>query len=315
MTKLFFRLAFLVGTAGALHADSTEGYIPLYAGTQLAFFANNAAPGHISVQPFLAYIRGRGVYNSHWTEKPIKIINGVTSLTSLETGITDWLDISLYLNGAYEKRGHQHSWLVGDTSIYLGLQLARDQKDHWTPDLRILLAETFPTGKYDRLDPKKGGSDIFGTGAYITTAVLVIAKTFYTSPKHPYKLNLNLIYLYPSHVAVHGSSLYGGLANTRGTALPDPAFITNVAIEYSFNQNWVLGTDIRYVYQGKATFKGKHDPLIKPGFPFSEQFSLAPCIEYSWSLDFSAAIGPWFTIAGRNSSSFFGIIGNVYCYF
>lgn len=311
----FFLTALLLSTTTLLQADTEEGYQPLYAGTQLAFYPINTAPGHLSVQPYLTYLCNYGTYNSHWSEKSQKKTNGVLSLFILETGITDWLDISLDLNGAYRRYGDKNSWIVGDTSIYFGLQMSRDKKDHWAPDLRLLIGETFPSGKYDRLSPHKGGSDIFGTGAYLTTTLLVIAKTFYTNPQHPFNINLNLYYIHPSSVPIHGLSLYGGSPDTKGTAYPHSSFITNIGIECSLDKYWALGMDIRYVHQNKTTFKGRKGSPLKLRLPSSEQFSLAPCIEYSWSYDFSAAIGPWFTIAGRNSVAFFGLVGNIYCYF
>jgi hypothetical protein len=306
-------LALSVVFIPSLQASSVEGYEPLYAGTQLAFYPTNAAPGHIAVQPYFFYTHRYGTYNSHWSEKSLKNIDNLSCLFSLETGITNWLDISLYLNGAYRRFGNENSWVVGDTSLFFGLQLLTEQKDRWTPDIRIVLGETFPTGKYDRLSPHKGGSDIFGTGSYVTTVVFILAKTFYTDPTHPYNLNLNLYYIQPSKASAHGLSLYGGTPQTRGTASPHSGFVTNLAIQYSLDRAWVLGMDMRYVHQNKTTFSGRKAGT--PGLPSSEQFSLAPCVEYSWSENFSTAIGPWFTVAGRNTDAFFGIIGNFYSYF
>lgn len=314
MKKRFLPLILSISFLYSEESTNTE-YTPLYAGTQLAFYPSNASPGHIAVQPYFSYIHRYGTYNPQWSEQSLTPTDGLSCLFSLETGITNWLDISLYLNGAYRHFENKHSWLIGDTGIFLGIQLLRDQKNEWTPDLRLILGETFPTGKYDRLNPHKGGSDIFGAGSYTTTAILVLAKTFYTFPKHPYNLNLNLYYIQPSHVSVHGTSLYGGIPSTRGKAFPNSGFITNFAIEYSLNQFWVLGMDIRYVHQNKTTFKDHKNLPHRQSIPSSEQFSLAPCLEYSWSFNFSTAIGPWFTIAGRNSDAFFGFAGNIYCYF
>ena len=312
--KGFTILACLALTTAA-HAVPSEEYDPIYAGTQLAFYPTNASPGHIAVQPYFSYVRQYGLYNSEWNEKSSQNINGVGNLLSLETGITDWLDITLILNQAYRQFKNMHCWVFGDTSVYLGFQLLHDKKHEWVPDLRLLLGETFPTGKYDRLNPHRGGSDIFGTGSYTTTLILVLAKTFYTYPRHPYNLNLNVYYINPSNVPVHGMSLYGGTPATHGKAFPHSGFITNLAVEYSLNQFWALGMDIRYVHQNKTIFKNRDNLPHKTSISSSDQFSLAPCLEYSWSLNFSTAIGPWFTVAGRNSTAFFGIIGNIYCYF
>lgn len=313
MKRLKIPLLTLVSTA-LLSSELDNELEPLYAGTQLAFYPTNAAPGHLAVQPYFFYTHLHGTYNPKWSTKSQKSIDSVSTLFSLETGITEWLDVALYLNGAYRRFGNENSWVVGDTGIFFGLQFLSDQKNQWTPDIRVVLGETFPSGKYDRLNPRKGGSDIFGAGAYTTTLVFILAKTFYTQPKHPYNLNLNICYIVSSNAPVHGYSLYGGNSDTRGTAHPGSGFITNLAIEYSLNRFWALGMDMRYVHQNKTPFKGNKSP-IKVGLPSSEQFILAPCLEYSWSVNFSTALGPWFTIAGRNSQAFAGFLGNVYVYF
>lgn len=306
--KLFSLFSLLVSL---LNAHDTQDYTPLYAGTQLAFYPTNAAPGHLAVQPYLFYIHRNGAYTHHWSEKTFKATDSLSCLLALETGITDWLDISLYLNSAYKHYGNQNSFVLGDTGVFLGFQALHDQKHTWIPDLRIILGETFPTGKYDHLNPDKGGSDIFGTGSYTTTLILVLAKTFYTVLKHPYNINLNIYYIQPSHVSTHHASLYG---TSSGKAFPRSGFITNLALEYSLTRNWALGIDIRYVHQNKTTFKANNHSR-QPGLPSSEQFSLAPCLEYCWSENFSTSLGPWFTIAGRNSGAFIGFCGNLYCCF
>jgi hypothetical protein len=287
------------------------GYEPLYAGTQLAFYPYNAEPGRLSFQPFIIYLNNTGFYTRKWRHPSQPSINTIAALLSFETGITHWLDITLDLTGATRQFKNQHSWVFGDTAIYLGFQLSHEEKNSWIPDCRLILGETFPTGKYDRLNPQKSGSDIFGAGSYTTALLLVLAKTFYTLPSHPVNLNLNVYYLYPSPAHIHGLSFFGGTPHTRGTAHPGTGFITNLAIEYSFNINWALGMDMRYVHQNKSVLKG-NAPQTQPS---SEQFSLAPCLEYSWSTDFSTALGPWLTIAGRNSPAFVGFITNIYVYF
>lgn len=291
-----------------MHAD--DEYTPIFAGTQLAFYAENIPPAHISVNPYFTYLNRYGQYNSHWREEPRKTIHDFSILLALETGLTEWLDLSLDLNGAYRRYGHKNSWVVGDTTLYLGFQLSRDIKDHWTPDFRILLGETFPSGKYDRLSPSKGGSDIFGAGAYSTSLIVVIAKTFYNL-HHPYNINLNLYYTESTSVPLHGLSVYGGTSSTRGHAHPGSNITVNLALEYSLTQLWALGLDIHYIHQNRTQVKTPSKSYL----PSFDQFSLAPCLEYSWSSNFSVGIGPWFTIAGRNSQAFAGVLGNIYIYF
>ena len=54
--------ALLISVSNLLSAAPIEDYVPLYAGTQLAFYPVNTAPGHISVQPYLFYIQQYGTY-------------------------------------------------------------------------------------------------------------------------------------------------------------------------------------------------------------------------------------------------------------
>src|SRR3569832_1683573 len=166
--KALFSLFLLTSS---LKAENEETYTPLYAGTQLAYFPTNSAPGHLAVQPFLFYIHNNGAYNSNWSEKSLKATESLSYLLSLETGITDWLDISLFLNGAYRHYGSQNTFVIGDTSLLLGIQFTHDTRGTWITDLRLMLGETFPTGKNDHLNPHKGKSDVFGTGTYTTFLV------------------------------------------------------------------------------------------------------------------------------------------------
>ncbi len=300
--------------------EITSEHEPLYAGTLLAFYAQNAEPGRLSVEPYLFAFRRYGFYTENWGSPHKKHSTQLDLLVSLETGITKNIDITLDVNGAYSHFNKQHSWLYGDTTAFLGFQILHDQKQTATPDFRILIGETLPTGKYEHLNPDKNGSDILGSGTYATSLTIVLAKTCHFSPKHPVNFNLNLYYVVSSLAKVHGFNCYGGAFDTRGKVKPGDQFITNVAIQYSIDRNWVIGTDIHYFHQNRSSFSGKKGTLpdhTSPyvGLPSSEQFSLAPCVEYSWSEDFSCTLGPWFTVAGRNSLQFMSAAATVFYYF
>jgi hypothetical protein len=305
----YLKLPALLGISTIFSAESAT-WEPLYAGTQLALYSTNVKPGHVSVQPFVSYTYFNGSYNPHWKHIANPQQSETAYLMSLEAGVTSWLDINLLFSQANRTYKSRHTFSWTDTTLYLGIQCLRDQKNDWTPDLRLLIGETFPTGRYDRLKPRKKGSDIFGSGAYVTSLVLIAAKTFYTFTTHPYNLNLNIYYNLSSSLKAHALSLYG-LAPSQGAIVkPGHEWTINIAFQYSLNQVWALGTDIRYSYQAATQSRV---PSLKSGV--SEQISLAPCLEYSWTEDFNAAAGFWFTMAGKNTSSFIGILGNIYCYF
>src|SRR3569832_2404664 len=155
--KALFSLFLLTSS---LKAEKEETYTPLYAGTQLAFFPTNSAPGHLAVQPFLFYIHNNGAYNSNWSEKSLKATESLSYLLSLETGITDWLDISLFLNGAYRHYGSQNTFVIGDTSLLLGIQFTHDTRGTWIPDRRRGRGGAGPAGGGGRRGPRGGGGGV-----------------------------------------------------------------------------------------------------------------------------------------------------------
>lgn len=299
--------------ATAVHADSKVGDEPYFAGTQLAAYPLNSSPGHFSINPFVAYITSDSSYNSHWSKKSGKSFNKAILYNSMGTGITDWLDTSIYFGNSFQKSGSHSRWGMVDTSLYFGIQLLQGSRNDWIPDMRILLGETFPTGKYDRLDPHKKWADLFGRGSYASSFTFLIARTFYNNPRHPFNINLNLSYVYSSSVHVDGISYYGGDTGTSGRVFPKASYYTDLALQLSLNQFLTLGLDIYYVHENKTRFHGKS--TLKPILPSTDQLSLAPCLGYSWNGNSCFGIGPWFSIAGRNTSAFFGLLGNAYWYF
>lgn len=106
-----------------LLSDEPSDIVPLYAGTQLAFYSTNSAPGYLSVQPYIFGVRKNGVYDKNWSLDRQKKTDELTLTLAFETGITEYLNVSLVLNGSYTHYANAHSWLFGDTVAYLGWQV------------------------------------------------------------------------------------------------------------------------------------------------------------------------------------------------
>lgn len=290
---------------------------PLFAGTQLAFYSTNAAPGDFAVQPYLFSIYNYGAYTKDKALSKGDESFENTVLLSLETGITRFLDISFIMHLDYNGAAGRESLLYGDTKVILGLQTSLSQKGTWVPNSRVLIGGSFPTGKYDKLNPKKGDSDISGSGAYELLLIAVISKEFWSFETHPLKANLNLIYTVPSMANVKGFNAYGGIFDTRGSASPGHRVTVNLGLEFSLSHHWAFGADLRYTNENRSTFSGekgfpKGTPPFSCSLPSSEQFSIAPCLEYSWSENISVTLGAWFTVYGKNSQAFAGGVANVY---
>ena len=192
----------------------------------------------------------------------------------------------------------------------------RDRKGTWIPDIRIQFGPSFPTGKYQKLNPKKGGSDIGGSGAYEITSLLILQKIFYSIPRHPFNINLNFYYIVLTKTHVKGLNAYGGVITTKGIVNPGNQFIVNLASEFSITQNWVIGWDLQYKHIDKSSFEGHREiTATQEGLPSSEEFSFAPSIEYCFCNTLSLSWGIWFTMLGRNTSAFMSNVFNVYYVF
>jgi len=286
-------------------------YEPIFAGTLLAFFPDNIPPGYVLLEPYLFVGKTSGVYDSEWETKHLFHYFDSQLLFLVETGITSWLDISLIVNENYAVSQGRKSTHLGDTRLGLGFQVTKNKPESATPDFRILLLESFPTGKYQHLDLRKNLADVTGSGAFETWIIAIVRKIIYFTPRQVVSLNFNLGYNFPSSVHVKGHNFYGGgTPKTNGSVLPGRQTLGNIGIEYSMTVNWILGLDVHYVHQNKSTSRHRDIHL-----PSSEEFSLAPCIEYNPSTHFGIEAGAWFSIAGRNNFVFTTGVLTVYWFF
>lgn len=305
----FFIILALVFPKNLISQESEEEIEPLYCGSLLAFYPQNIPPGYISVQPYLFFTSYYGSYQNNWSLQSKKNLYETNLTNFLETGITDNIDITVALETKYSRYRGNGLVQYGDTVAWLGFQALRDIKGSATPDLRFLIGERFPTGKYQNLNPKYGGGDSAGLGSYQTSLILVLQKIFYTLPRHPFNINLNLFYVLPTKTHVSGFNTYGGGYGTKGTIHPGNIFIVNLAYEYSFTRYWEWSIDLRYRHQAKSPFQGergitKEGTAASNGLPSSQVFSLAPAIGYNFNKIFCITWGAWFSVAGKNRDAF-----------
>ena len=208
--------------------------------------------------------------------------------------------------------------MVNDLPIELDFQILYERPHRWQPAVKLALLGTIPLGKYQKLNPKDKGTDIGGLGTWDPGAQLVFQRLFPISGEHYLVLHYTIGFTIPTVVHVKGYNVYGGGLHTRGKVYPGPSFFNILGLEYSLTRNWALALDIQYLHENHTRFKGHkgkiHDVLNRIREPSSEQLSLAPAIEYSWSNNLGIIAGVWFSAAGRNTFEFAnGIIAiNIY---
>lgn len=285
--NILFLLLFLIKTASAS---------PWMTGPILAPNGRTIAPGHFNFEPYAFYT----VYPQkfrNFEPNPVLTI-GATSFLDIQTSVP--YDFSWDRN----QRGHD----VGDYSLGFGLQFIRQVDNSWIPDLRMIILETFPTGKFDHLDPQKLGTDQTGLGAYQTSISFNFQKLLPLANDHYLRMRLALSGSYASDVSVTGANVFGGVEETTGKEHIGNSYSADLAFEYTLTQHWVPVFEVLFVNSGSSDFSG--NPGFSPGGTTSmggaggRQTSLAPALEYNFNGHLGIISGVWFPINGPRASQF-----------
>lgn len=288
---------------------------PWYAGPLLTPGAHNVPPGDFVIQPYLFVKNTFAQFNGNRRSVNIDDIWTVNPTFLFQMGWLSWLDFTINVQGVYNTQKSNHSFYSGDTSLSWGIQLMKE--DPYRPAVRFVIGESFPCGRYSKLDPKKGGIDATGTGSYITTFSLNVSKVIWWVLDHPFAWRFSVNYSIPTTVHVKNYNAYGGGIGTDGRVRPGNSIAADTSIELSFTQKWVLAIDLVYTYANHATFSGHKGRLpsgmiASVGGPSNDNLSCAPAIEYNPSDHLGFLAGVWFTITGRNSSDFISGVFTMY---
>lgn len=260
--------------------------------------------GHYDIEPYLVVIANTARYGSDWKAVKMETLWNVLLQPFLQFGLTKWLDFQFNPTLFYNFTKGAASWEVGDILTGFDIQLYRHGKHlrDWITHLKLIVREIVPVGHYQKLNPKKLGTDVGGEGSWQTNLGLVWGNMFYLGKDHFLHTYLTFQYFLPAPVHVKKLNIYGGGPGTDGMVYPAQNCILDLAAEVTLTKHWVFSMDIVGTWGFKTRFKGKTIfPNTEP--PFT-QFSLAPAIEYNWNASLGIIFGPWFTIAGRNAPQF-----------
>lgn len=299
--------------------DAKQMFNPWYTGPLLAPSAHLIPKGVANIQPYLFLTGNYGHYTNSGSNESMPTLFNVNPQIIGLVGVLEHMEAVIAIQANYNSQNHESSFNFGDMSVGLGFDLLREKP--YVPALLLSIQETFPTGKYQKLNPSKGGVDATGAGTYSTKVGLNFSKlVWWWIPAHPMSFRLAVSYSFPSIVHVKGFNAYGGGYGTDGRVHPGQSLGIDFGYEYSFTQHWAGALDIVYTYKLESHFSGKQgvdangQPAVVGG-PFSEQLSLAPAIEYNWNENLGFIGGLWFTVWGRNSLSFVsGVLSVAYTF-
>lgn len=259
-----------------------------WTGPMLAPSAATLPRGHFLIEPYLFDVVAAGS-------------NAFGSLTYVNYGLADRFTIGLIPTAGLTKvsNGPSSSGVgQGDLTTLAQYRLTQFRPGRWVPTTSLVLQETFPTGRFDRLGDRP--SDGFGSGAYTTTLALYSQTYFWLPNGRILRMRLNASQAFSSDVILEDVSVYGTEAGFRGEAKPGRAFAVIASWEYSLTRNWVLALDVTYRHQWSTHVAG-HDlqaksastdpPRVESSTGPSDVFGLAPAVEYNWKSNWGVLLG------------------------
>ncbi len=296
------------------HDINFEGFpCPWFTGPLIAPSGYTVKPGHLTFQTYYDAFVNVGKYNRHWKTLSTPNFYNYNIRARLKTGITRWMDVQVIPQVSYREKEGRHYAGFNDLSLSFSFQVLKFGIEAPWPSLRLILSTTIPSGKYQHLNPHRKFTDALGTGSWYPEIALVFSKLFHIGGIHFLETRFFSGYRIATPTSIKGFNAYGGDASTRGTAYPGNVFFADAAFQYNLTQNWALACDLFYRHQDHSRFSGKTSTPTT--LPSSEQFSLAPALEYNWSKNLGLIAGVWFSAAGRNTPQFINGIISLNAYF
>jgi hypothetical protein len=301
-----------------LHADQmtthtakpkVEEPLPWFTGPLLTSSGHVIPEGHWNIEPYEYVATTFGTYDHRWRTHSLahNVYNVITQLP-IQYGLPANFDVVFVPQFTWNRTHGASHWVFNDMGFGFDYQILGDKKGKWWPAIKLALRGNFPFGKYQHLNPKDKGTDIGGSGSWLPTVGITMSHLYWWGGHIFFAPRMNWQYTFPTPVHVRNFNTYGGGRHTCGKVFPGQVLIGQFGFELSLSQRWALAGDVQYQHVNKTRFKGQKGATAgvpnTVGGPSSDQWSLAPAIEYDWSAYVGIIAGVWFTVAARNSPEF-----------
>lgn len=291
-----------VETSGAARQSREDAW---WTGPLLASGAATLPKGYALVEPYLYDIRTDARFDGSWKRHDAAADQFIGSRTYLLYGVTDDFTAGAIPVFGYQKPRHGRSSSgvgVGDLTIQGQYELRRWHEGSWLPTVGLVVGESLPIGRFDKLGDRP--EDGFGTGAYATNVALNSQTYFWTPNGRILRTRLNLSYTRSAKASPRDVSVYGTPQGFRGHARPGDAFNADLAFEYSLTQRWVLASDFAWEHDASTRVRGEVGARpYRADSGSSDTFFVAPAVEYNWSPAVGVIAGARIAVAGRNSTA------------
>jgi hypothetical protein len=317
--SLFFWLLALGVTSARVAQAAEDGPAPResledawWTGPLLAASPSTLPQGHLLVEPYIFDSIVDGEFDSTGARHSVARQDEYGSLTYLLYGLTDSTTIGLIPRFGFNSpsQGDGSSKVgIGDLTVQGNFRLSRYLDCGWLPAMSLVIGESLPTGRYDRLEDRP--NDGFGAGAY-TTTVSIFSQYYLWMPNgRILRTRLDVSQSWSSEVNIEGTSVYGTAQGFRGHASPGNSLTLDSSWEYSVTRNWVAAIDVSYLNSGSTRLLGDYPALsggmtpasIQSESGWSQSLSIAPAIEYNWTSAVGIIVGAKWVFAGHNTSA------------
>jgi hypothetical protein len=280
-----------------------------WTGPLLAPNASTFPAGHALVETYLFDVITNGSYDMGGKWQRLDGGHTPGSLTYIIYGLTDRVSVGLLPRFAYnEPAGAPNSSSpgLGDFGAQVQYGLTSFHEGSLVPATAVVLGETLPTGRYDRLAQPADG---FGAGAWTTSLSWYSQDYLWLPNGRILRVRLDLTYAFSSSAGVTDASVYGTAAGFRGRAHPGDVFTADAAAEYSLTRRWVLAADLVYVNGASTRLTGSNALAAGGATPvnlesgWNDYLAVAPAVEFNWSSRAGVIVGARIFVAGRNTSS------------
>lgn len=276
-----------------------------WTGPMLAAGAGTLPQGHALIEPYLYDAIRYGRYDDDGERRSTDRVHGYGSLTYMLYGLTDKFTVGLIpvfgfndVSSGTDSSGIQ----VGDITLQGQYRLSQFREGSRVPTTSLVVQQTLPTGKYDRLGANT--NDGLGGGAYTATIALYSQYYFWLPNGRILRTRLNVAHAFSDDVSVADVSVYGTGPGFRGRAKPGDVLTINSSWEYSVTRNWVLALDLVYQHDDTTRVTGfQMDSPVAEDFGSAWRFGIAPAIEYNWNSRIGVLVGARWYAAGRNTSA------------
>lgn len=259
--------------------------------------ANSAAAlprGHVLIEPYLYQVRAPGM-------------KSLGSLTYMEYGVTDRLMLGVIPTFGRNRASDGATGTgMGDLGVLAQYSLRALHEGSAMPAMALMVQETLPTGRYDRLDHPQ--ADAQGAGAYTTTVQLNTQTYLWMPNGRIVRMRVNVGGSWSRTTTVDDASVYGTPVGFHGRATPGASLLVNAAWEYSLTQRWVLAFDLAYRYTRGARVDGMvaaQGGMARLAYRTrsSASFGFAPAVEYNWRSNVGLLLGVRVFTGGHNSAT------------